>query len=49
MVQQISSIKSQINDESCDLLFHTQFISLDPNTYYISFTDYRDYRAKVST
>ena len=47
MVQQVSSVKSKMNDESSDLLFHTQFISLDPNTYYISMTLGTNYRAKT--
>ena len=40
---------SSVNDKSLDLLFDNHFISLDWDKYYISFTDYRDYRAKVST
>ena len=32
-----------------DYFFHTLFISLDPDKYYISFNDYSKYRAKVST
>ena len=39
---------SPLIGKSFDLLFDTHFIALDPNTYYISFIDYRDYRAKVS-
>ena len=38
-----------VNDKSLDLLFDNHFNSLDPKTYYISFSDYKDYRAKVST
>ena len=30
---------SSVNDNSFDLLFHTHFISLDPDKYYISFSD----------
>ena len=45
----ISSSKLQLNEESFVLLFHTHFISLYPDKYYISFSDYRDYRTKVST
>ena len=49
MLNPISSNKLQLNEESFVLLFHTHFISLDPGKYYISFSDYRDYRAKVNT
>ena len=38
-----------ITHNSFGLLFDNNFISLDPDKYYISFSDYRDYRAKVST
>ena len=38
-----------MNDESFVLLSYTQFISSDPNTDYISFTDYTNYRAMIST
>ena len=31
------------------LLFQTHFISLDPDKYYIPFSDYRNNRAKAST
>ena len=46
MVQQVSSVKSKMNEESCGLLFCTHFISLDPNTYYISMTPGTNYIAK---
>ena len=36
-----------INVNNWFALIH--FISLDPHTYYISFIDYIDYKAKVST
>ena len=39
---------SRVNDNPFIYSFN-HFISLDPDKYYISFTDYRDYRAKVST
>ena len=29
--------------------FHNYFIFLDPDKHYIFFSEYRDYRAKVST
>ena len=35
--------------ESNGYFFNKHFIPLDPDNYYISFSDYRDYRAKVST
>ena len=37
---------SGTDDKSSDLLFHTHFISLDPNTYYISLTPCTNYRVK---
>ena len=49
MVNPISSSKFQLNEKSFVLLFHTHFISLDPDKYYISFSNYRDYRDKTST
>ena len=39
---------SSMNDKSFDLLFDIHFISLDPNTCYISLTSYINYRAKQS-
>ena len=35
--------------ESNGYFFKKHFIPLDPDKYYISFSDYRYYRAKVST
>ena len=40
---------SSVNDKCLDLLFDNHFIFLDPEKYYISFSDYREYRAKVHT
>ena len=39
---------STVNENSFDLVFHTLYF-LRSNTYYISFSDYSKYRAKVST
>ena len=41
--------QSPVIDKSFVYFFNTYFISLDPTQHYISFSDYRDYRAKVST
>ena len=49
LLEYLLSVNSNVNDKSFVLLFHTHFISLDPNTHYISFIDYRHYKAKVST
>ena len=46
LLECLLSVNSNVNDKSFVLLFHTHFISLDPNTHYIS---YRHYKAKVST
>ena len=35
--------------ESNGYFFNKHFISLDPDKYYISFSDYRNNRVKVST
>ena len=40
---------SSVNDKCLDLLFDNHFVFLDPEKYYISFSDYREYRAKVHT
>ena len=40
---------SSVNDKSLNLLFDNHVISLFLNMYDISFSDYSDYRAKVST
>ena len=38
-----------MNDESSNYVFNKHLISLFPNMYDISFSDYRGHRAKVST
>ena len=45
----LASIMSPMIDKSSDLFFQSHFISLDPNIYYSCFSDYRDYKANVST
>ena len=44
-----ASIKIQLKEESLGLFFDTNVIPLDPNMCDISLSDYRDYRAKIST
>ena len=48
MANPIAISKFQLNEELFDLLFHTLYF-LRSNTYYISFSDYSKYRAKVCT
>ena len=38
-----------MKDESSGYFFNKHFIPVDPDKYYISFSDYRDNGAKVST
>ena len=49
LMTNISYSNFQFKDESFVLLFRTHFISLDQDKYYISFSDYRNNRAMVST